>query len=230
MAQQETIQLESFNTDLNGGKILCQGPFNEKFPSLMEYIQQLRNPFKKKILLSNISFHLCKYLPLQYDATFQVRDSQDWTLILTYITYAPKPLLVVAEDIVVPDGLWSKLNRTTTFINFSNTPITQFVKLQPYDTIFFSPIEEMNTSYADYTYKILQGLYRSNYTVNEHKEILNELRVASAGIVWTRMNEDRSNGAVYWYDPVEISQGEKLSNRQMSELFRYLSDQFKLKD
>lgn len=227
MSQQETIQLESFNTDLNGGRILCQGPFGNKFPSLMEYIQQLRNPFKKKILLSNTSFHLCKYLPLQYDATFQVKDSQDWTLILTYITYAPKQLLVVAEDVNVPDGLWNKMNRSTTFINFSNTPITQIVKLYAYDTIFFSPIEEMNTSYGEYVYKVLQALYRTNYTVNEHKEILNELRVASAGIVWTRMNEEKSNGAIYWYDPVEVNHGERLSNKQMSELFSFLSDQFK---
>jgi hypothetical protein len=228
---QETIQLEAFNSDLNGGRVLCQGPFiSGKYPSLMEHIQQLRNPFKKKILLSNVSFHLCKYLPLQYDATFQVKDSQDWSLILTYITYAPKPLLVVAEDITVPDGVWNKLNRTTTFVNFSNSPITQLARLQPYDAIFFGPIEEMNTNFVDYTYKVLQAVYRSNYMINEHKDILNELRVASAGIVWTRMNEERSNGAVYWYDPMEVCQGDRLSSKQMSELFRFLSDQYKRDD
>lgn len=227
MAQHETIQLESFNSDLNGGRILCQGPFTDKFPSVMEYVQPLRNPFKKKILLSNTYFHLCKYLPLYYDATFQVKDSQDWTLILTYITYSPKPLLVVAEDINIPDGLWNKINQTTTFIHFSNQ---QMAKLHPYDTIFFSPIEETKSSYIDYTYKVLQSLYRQNYSVQEHKEILNELRVAGAGIMWTRMNEERSNGNIYWYDAVEVSQSGKLSNSQMSELFRFLSDQFKLKD
>jgi len=73
-------------------------------------------------------------------------------------------------------------------------------------------------------------MYRSNYTLNEHKDILNELRVASAGIVWTRMNEERSNGAVYWYDPMEVSQGDRLSSKQMSELFRFLSDQYKRDD
>jgi hypothetical protein len=227
---QETIQLEAFNNDLNGARILCQGLFTAKYPSLIEYIQQLRNPFKKKILLSNTSFHLCKYLPLHYDATFQVKDSQDWTLILTYITYAPKPLLVVAEDINVPDGLWNKMNRSTTFVNFSNSPINKIAKLYSYDTIFFSPIQEINTNYTEYVYKVLQGLYRTNYTMNEHKEIVNELRVASAGIVWNRLNEERTTGSIYWYDPVEINSSDRLSNKQLSELLGFLSDQFKLKE
>jgi hypothetical protein len=223
--EQQTIQLEAFNTDLNGSRILCQGPFiHQKYPPIMEYIQKLRDPFKKKILLSNAAFSLSKYIPLQYDATFQVKDSQDWTLILTYITYAPKPLLVIAEDITIPDGLWQKLNRTTTFVNVTSS---QVVRLHPYDAIFFSPIEELNTPYVEYTYKILQAIYRHTYTAKEHKEIVQELRVAGAGIAWSKVDENTPQGNMYWYDPVQVNQGDRLSNKQMSELFGYLSDQFK---
>ena len=64
------------------------------------------------------------------------------------------------------------------------------------------------------------GILSFQGNVVEHKEILNELRVAGAGIMWTRMNEERSNGNIYWYDAVEVSQSGKLSNSQMSELFR----------
>lgn len=223
--ESSTIQIDGFNTHLHGCKILCQGPFiNGKYPPIMDSIQKLRDPFKKKILLTKTAFSLSKHLPLQYDAAFQVKDTHDWTLVLTYITYAPKPLLVAAEDIQIPDGLWQKLNRSITFINITSSMV---VNIRPYDAIFFAPIEEVATTYTEYVLKVLQSVYRANYTQKEHKEVLQELRVAGAGIAWTRHEEDSTNGSIYWYDPVQNNQGDSLSNKQMSELFSWLSDQFK---
>jgi hypothetical protein len=190
----------------------------------MDSIQKLRDPFKKKILLTRTAFSLSKYMPLQYDATFQVKDTQDWTLILTYITYSPKPLLVVAEDTVIPDGLWQKINRTTTFVNITSSYV---LNIRPYDAIFFAPIEELATSYTEYVFKILQSVFKASYTQKEHKEVLQELRVAGAGICWTRHDEDTTNGGIYWYDPVSSNHGDNLSNKQMSELFTWLAEQFK---
>ena len=147
----QTVQIDAFNTNLHGARILCQGPFpNGKYAPIMEYIQKLREPFKKKILLTKTAFSLSKYMPLQYDAVFQVKDSQDWILILTYITYAPKPLLVVAEDVAIPDALWQKINRTTTFVNITSSYV---LSLRHYDAIFFAPIEELSTSYTEYVFQ-----------------------------------------------------------------------------
>jgi len=188
----------------------------------MESIQKLREPFKKKILLTRAAFSLCQSIPLQYDASFQVKDTSDWTLILTYITYAPKPLLVVSEDIPVPDGLWQKLTKSTTFVNISSSHV---LNVRPYDTIFFASIEELTISYAEYVFKVLQSIYKSSYTQKEHKEVLQELRVAGAGICWTRHEESGAGGSIYWYDAVN-NQGDSLSNKQMSELFMWLSRQF----
>jgi hypothetical protein len=221
----QTVQIDAFNTNLHGALILCQGPFpNGKYAPIMDSIQKLRDPFKKKILLTRTAFSLSKYMPLQYDAVFQVKDTQDWTLILTYITYAPKPLLVVAEDIPIPDGLWQKLNKATTFVNITSSYV---LNIRPYDAIFFAPIEELTTSYTEYVFKLLQSVYKASYSQKEHKEVLHELRVAGAGICWTRYEEDTPQGSIYWYDPVANNQGDSLSNRQMSELFSWLSDQFK---
>jgi hypothetical protein len=219
-----TIQIDAFNTNLHGCRILCQGPFpNGKYAPIMDSIQKLRDPFKKKILLTRTAFSLSKYMPLQYDAVFQVRDTHDWTLILTYITYAPKPMLVVSEDVPIPDGLWQKINRTTTFVNITSS---YQLNIRPYDAIFFAPIEELTTSYTDYVFKLLQSVYKASYSQKEHKEILQELRVAGAGICWTKHEEDVQNGSIYWYDPVTNNQGDSLSNKQMSELFSWLSQQF----
>ena len=223
MSNTDTIQLESFNQSLHGAKILCQGPFssaaNKKanYPPILDSIQQLRDPFKKKILLTNIPFSLSVCMSLQYDASFHVRDSADWTLILTYLTYAPKPNLVVSEDIILPDGLWSKLSRGTTIVNFTSQPI---LSLRPYDAIFFAPIEDtVQSVYSDHVYKILQSVYKASYSLKEHKEILQELRVANAGLVWAR------DSGVCWYDPVQTN-GEKLTGKQLSELFGFLSTVF----
>lgn len=220
----DSIKIDAFNTNLHGTRILCQGPFlNGKYAPIMESIQKLREPFKKKILLTKTAFSLCKFMQLQYDAVFQVKDSHDWTLILTYITYTPKPLLVVAEDIQIPDALWQKINRTTTFVNITSSFM---INIRPYDVIFFAPIEELTNSYTEYVFKLLQSVYKIGYTQKEHKEILQELRVASAGICWTKYEEDKPCGAIYWYDPVLNNQGDSLSNKQMSELFSWLSNQY----
>ncbi len=222
--EQESIQIDAFNTNLHGCRILCQGPFQpNKYAPILESVEKLRDPFKKKILITRATFSFSKYLSLQYDGIFQAHDNNDWTLILTYITYAPKPLLVVVEDVPIPDGLWGKLNRATTFVNISQTPVQN---VRAYDAIFFSPLEESSSQQAEIMFKQLQHLYRSNYTQKEFREIMQELRVAGAGIAWTRQNEQNSNGALYWYDPVAGNQGDKLSNKQISELFGWLSQQF----
>jgi hypothetical protein len=218
-----TIQIDGFSTNLHGCRILCQGPFpNGKYAPVIESIQKLREPFKKKLLLTRAAFSLCQSIPLQYDASFQVKDTSDWTLILTYITYAPKPLLVVSEDVPIPEGLWQKLTKSTTFVNISSSHV---LNVRPYDAIFFASIEELTISYAEYVFKVLQSVYKSSYTQKEHKEVLQELRVAGAGICWTRHEESGAAGNIYWYDAVN-NQGDSLSNKQMSELFMWLSRQF----
>jgi hypothetical protein len=221
--ESSTIQLEAFNTNLNGARILCNGSFHNKIPPIMEFITDIRNPFKKKVLISNTIFGLNKYLPFNYDVVFQAKDSNDWTMIVTYLTYVVKPVIVIC-DVSVPDQLWQKINRTITFVHIIQTRI---LNLRPYDAIFFEPIQELHSNYTDYIYKILQSIYRNSYTQTEHKEVIQELRVAKAGIAWTKLEEDTQSGNIYWYDPILQSQSEKISTQQLSELFTLLSQQFK---
>jgi hypothetical protein len=220
---ESTIKIDAFNTNLHGCRLLCQGPFPKgQVPPIMESIQKLREPFKKKILLSHTAFSLSKYVPVQYDAVFQIKDGQDWTLALTYMTYAPKPLLVISEDLVIPDGLWQKLNRSMTFVNVTSSPI---INVRAYDAIFFAPIQE-SSPYMEYVYKTLQAFYRNTYSTKEHKEIVNELRVAGAGIAWSKVDEESQGGNIFWYDPISQNPGDKLTNAQLGELFSFLSNHF----
>lgn len=219
----QTIQLEAFNTDLHSSRILLQGPFPaNKIPPIMEYVQQLRDPFKKRILITTAALSLSRYISLQYDAIFQAKDTLDWQLILTYLTYAPKPTLVIAEDISIPDALWSRLTKTVTFVHIMSKQLSSY---RPYDAIFFAPMEEVQTTFAEHTYKILQNVYRGNYTYTEHKEILQELRVAGAGVAWTRTREEKQSGSIYWYDPISSYHDNILNKQQVSELLHWIAGQ-----
>ena len=220
----ETIKLDAFNTNLHGCRILCQGPFPKQYPPIMESIQKLREPFKKRILLSNTPFGISKYLPMAYDTVFQMKESVDWTLLLTYITYAPKPLLVVSEDIVIPDGLWPKITRQTTFVNITSATV---LHVRSYDAIFFTPMEDVSNSYADYVFKLLQSLYRASYSMKEHREILQELRVAQAGLVWSKVDEESQGGSVCWYDPVSIQAADRLTPNEMAEVLTVIAGQMR---
>jgi hypothetical protein len=220
----ETIRLDAFQANLHGTRILCQGPFpKSQYPPIMDYIQTLRDPFKKRILLTNTPFGISRYFPLQYDTVFHMKDTVDWTLLLTYATYAPKPLLIVSEDIIIPEGLWAKMSRQTTFVNITKSMV---LNARPYETIFFAPMEDHTMSYADYVHKLLQSVYRGSYSTKEHKEILQELRVASAGLAWSKVGEEQ-NGSLCWYDPVSVQTGDKMPPSQIADVLQVLSEQMR---
>ena len=75
------------------------------------------------------------------------------------------------------------------------------------------------------SHRVLQMVYKPSYTVGENKEIVQELRVAGAGLVWTRIGEG-GGGAIYWYDPVAV-QPSLLSRGQMSQLFEWFAAQYR---
>jgi hypothetical protein len=222
----ERISLESFDTKLHGHTILCNGTFREnnkiKMPPIIEYVSKLKEPFKKKILLSNTPLGLSKHIHINYDAVFSIHDASDWTMIATYITYVPKPLLIICEE-SVPDALWNKLTRGITFIHITNKPI---INLRAYDCIFFSITDDISANYIEYTHRILQNVYKTVYTLREHKDIIQELKVAKSGLVWTRIDEETPTGNIFWFDPIENIQGDGFSPNQLSELFQCLAHHF----
>ena len=56
---------------------------------------------------------------------------------------------------------------------------------------------------------------------------MNELRVAQAGLCWTRVQEkDGVFGTISWYDSVEQIVKERISDAQLAALFEWLRGQF----
>jgi len=154
-----------------------------------------------------------------------MKEGIDWSLALTYILHAPKDVLVVAEDIPIPDAFWSKLTAHITFLHIVTTPLRIVV---PYDTIFFAPIDDITSTYTDTVLKALQSSFKKTFQQKEFRDILQELRVAKAGLAWTAVGEVPSigvRGALYWYDPETVEE-DSLSRKELSDLFQMLSHQF----
>jgi hypothetical protein len=154
-----------------------------------------------------------------------MKEGLDWSLALTYILHAPKDVLVVAEDIPIPDAVWSKLTPHITFLHIVTAPLRVVV---PYDTIFFAPIDDITNTYTDTVLKALQSSFKKTFQQKEFRDILQELRVAKAGLAWTSVGEVPgigARGALYWYDP-EGSEEEVFTRKELSDLFQMLSHQF----
>lgn len=220
-----TIQIDAFNTNLHSANILCQGPFHpNKYPPILESIEKLRDPFKKTVLLTSTPYSFGKGLPLRYDAIFHISDIQDWTHALTYCVHCPKPTLVVADDIEIPDAVWPRLTRGITFVHMAKTPIRN---MKPYDCVFFAPIDDTTHSgFTEFVFRQLQHLYRASYSQKEYREIIQELKVASAGVAWSKYQEHNQTGAIYWYDAGPLQGIEPMSKKQLAELFQTLAYQF----
>jgi hypothetical protein len=56
--------------------------------------------------------------------------------------------------------------------------------------------------------------------------VLHEIRVAKAGMCWSRMDEEAQGGALYWYDPV-AQQGDAVSREQLSKVCEWMAVQLK---
>lgn len=221
--QQQTIRVDAFDTNLHGAKILAQGPFpHNRLPPLIDYVQHFRDPFKKRVLLTKSAFALCKSISLNYDAIYQITDTPDWQLALTYVLHCPKPTLLIIDDIPVPDAVWAKLPRTVSCIHISSTPVRSHTQ---YDTVFFAPIEDITSAYAEYVFRQIQTLFRASYTQKEYRDILQELRVAEAGLAWSRWDESSASGSIYWYDTVANQRSDTLTKKQLSDIFLWLHNQ-----
>lgn len=223
-----SIQIQTFDTDVHDCIILCQGPYPENsYPNILESIQRPRESFKRRILLSQSSLSISLLIPPPYDGVFIPSQITDWSLILSYIHYVQKPALVIAEDVDdIPPVLWTKLKsiKGITFIHSISTHLVQ--NLRPYDCVFFAPINRLSSDYSQFVFKQLQSQYKSSYSQQEHKEIIQELGTEHAGLVWTNHDEQRSSGSLYWYEPVVPQSSEYFSKKQLSELFRLFQLQF----
>jgi hypothetical protein len=215
LAQQPRIELEAFQTKLRNKKILLVGPFNNKFPPILESIQDIREPFKKTVLLTSgdMSVAMFPEILLAYDVTFRISKDIDWSLALTYISHvinlggggggggSSASILVVCEGLNIPDGFFKQINgKPVTFINLSKNISGR--SLIYYDACFFPYLDDVTSNIVITWHTILSTLDNVITQKNPSglRDILTEIRIAGAGLCWIG---GRQNGNLYWYDPIQ---------------------------
>ena len=75
------VHLEAFQANLNGSRILLQGPFTTgKYPPVLDAIQNIREPFKRRLLLTSHADSISNTIKLSYEAIFRIQTTMDWSL------------------------------------------------------------------------------------------------------------------------------------------------------
>lgn len=201
-----THEIENFDTQLRDTKILTYSP---NLPLIAAATAGA--PLMQRRIL--IAPHPAKTLfAADWDAIFQVPgagsgaaagqgQAKDWTLILTYLTHAPKPALVYIEDgVEFPEQFVHRLPASITLI-VQRSLGSRTAAATWADTVFFPPVADALGAEAGSILTALDRLVGPAHNHGERTAWLRELRSVGAGLVWTRSGEPKAHGAIYWYDP-----------------------------
>lgn len=201
-----SFQISSFDANLFDSKILCHAP--DSIPDIFTHVNNIREPFRKKILVCSSSV----IIKDDFNAVFHPRDTQDWSIVATAITYSSKPLLLVVEDIDIPDTLWKKIPpKGVTLVHI----ITKWKvgECSHYNTFFFTKPDDTNI------YPLLKQILGTEYQEEGHNQLVHELQKENAGIVVHA-------GKLFWNENDTTTQ--PFSKEQLSYLFKTLSKQFQI--
>lgn len=204
----DVVNLENFDTPLTAAHTVFYvegGPFAH--PILPRTLDSILHgePYSRRVLITSTSSRCSSVFRCNWDAVFQPADQKEWTLILTYCSYAPRPLLVHVDDAVnPPDAFIQRLPQGTTITEVRRLETVPDAPTGPVraDAIFYAPVQDLTTADAAAIIRSLNVQVGSRDTEGK-KAYLRELRVARAGLAWTRIQEPTSHGATYWYDPAD---------------------------
>jgi hypothetical protein len=197
--QSDILHIEAFSDNLRGKRILQYirpGRSGSGTPVVDRAEADSADAFARKVLISAAVRPSHELLRTHWDVHYSIADSKEWILIVTYIVNAPKPLCVVCEDgAELPDIVMKKVASVAGVTIICQRLMTNGIRgLNAYDVIFFPPIDDITGNESG---AILQALNTLSPGAEDRREWLKELRVAGAGLVWSRQT------GICWYDPVE---------------------------
>ena len=207
----DVVKLENFDTPLTGAHTVFYiegGPFaHPTLPGTLDSILH-GEPYSRRVLVTFPSSRCSSLFRCNWDAVFQPADQKEWSLILTYCSYAPRPLFIHIDDTVnPPDAFFQRLPQGTTITEVRRLETVPEAPTAPTgpiraDVIFYPPVQDLTTADATAIIRSLNVQVGSRDAEGK-KAYLRELRVARAGLAWTRIQEPTSYGATYWYDPAD---------------------------
>ncbi len=203
-------KLENFDTPLENSRMIFLAGRQGQLPRLLEDL--INSPkLTSRVLISSQRSEVPLLFKGAWSAVFNPSDGKDWQLVLTYCLYMTKPGIIVVEDGVhLPDGFIGRLPFVQQQAGLQLAVCRQICQQQPAsllaaaDTIFLPLVEDLAGADADGCLAVLkQQLGNGGASLEQKREWLREVRSAKAALVWTRIRERSSGGAVYWFDPAE---------------------------
>jgi hypothetical protein len=195
----DVLQIEAFDDGLRGKKILQYvGGGTGSVNSLVNRIEaDASEPFARKVLITAAPRPAKELFRTQWDVIFNIADTREWILVVTYIMNAPKPILVVCEDgAEFPEVVLKKLAGIAGLTTLCQRGLGVAKSARMYDVVYMPVIDDPGSAAATGVLGHLAGLEPSGGR-EDRRGWLKELRVAGAGLVWSR------EGGICWYDPVE---------------------------
>jgi hypothetical protein len=205
------MTIENFDTPLRGSKILQFTLKGCQAAPIYEMAAAGGEPFARSILVAPArAVGAQQFFRTAWDAVFQIavgaqqqqqqqQSNQDWSFVLTYISNSPKPACIFIEEGIEPPEVFIKRLPAQITLIVQKTLGTRISPI--YDTVFFPPINEPISQEGNAVLGTLDILLAIRN--DERRTWLKELRVAGAGLVWTRVGERTQSGSVYWYDPAD---------------------------
>jgi hypothetical protein len=217
----QTINIEGLSTSLRGGKHLIIHGTNMKMPDFADFLSG-GEPIQRYLLLTGRNGDMSAQFWFPWNGVLTLVDARDWNFALTYIANAPKPLFCLVDDsLTVPEAFLRRVPASVTLVHLiqPSPELATSMALPHYDSVFISPIDDIGSKFYESALTCLQRVFK-RHGEYDMKEVLRELRVAGAGLVWTRIQESDPGGAVYWYEPGPVSPKLLLSAKALGRIMK----------
>ncbi len=217
----QTINIEGLSTPLRGAKHIVLRAANMKMPDFADFISG-GEPIQRYLLLTGRNGDMSAHFWFPWNAVLTLVDARDWNFALTYIANAAKPIFCLVDDsLTIPDAFLRRVPANVTLVHMMqpSTELSTSMSLPHYDSVFISPIDDIGSKFYDVALQVLQRVFKRHEDY-DMKEVLRELRVAGAGLMWTRIQESDPGGAVYWYEPGPVSPKLLLSAKALGRIMK----------
>lgn len=212
----DTIHLEGFSESLRGSRTFIVGSNPQCLKGVIDRLSADVSNRGRHVLV-----HYGSAVPrwlqrLGWDAFFNVRDTQDLKLAITFIQHMTKPGRVVWVGDVPGQAVMAhltKIDGLSLVVAAAQAP--SLTPGNEWQAIFWpsgATAEEVESTVV--ARMGVQGRLRS---------IMSELRGAGVGLVWSSIREAKG-GALYWYDPAEGGQAAPIDPEETAEILRGLAD------
>jgi hypothetical protein len=205
-AQDETLRLEQFDTNIRGHRTLIVGPPESWLAKLAVLESEALYKGKTVLVIQETQKGTGREWPSlmrrRWDVIFRVKESFDAQMLATYVQNSGKPCRVVwvfpgQGMCELPRALWQRWTNTdVTLLGCTESGVIGGVE---WETILF-PLRCEQAVAERILSSRGSGISQMVTNIKDH---LADIAFSGAALAWTNISEPDTKGNLYWYDPSE---------------------------